>query len=356
MDEVIVRLERVEKRFDAIRAVDGVSFTVRRGEFVTLLGPSGCGKSTILRMIAGFEDPDAGHIEIDGIDVRDQPAHHRPVNMVFQSYALFPHLNVFDNVAFGLRRKKIASAEVEQRVKDYLHLVSLDNLDERYPSQLSGGQQQRVALARALVNRPKLLLLDEPLGALDLKLRRRMQVELKQLQRELQISFVYVTHDQDEALTLSDRIAVMNNGHILQVGRGREIYDRPQSLFVANFLGEANVLSGNVVSESGRFKAEIGGCLMPLGNVINPPVESGGVLFAIRPEHVRLSTEADVRKMRCLVEDKLFLGNGLVVYARNAARQLITVRNSDRALFDQLTPGQTVYVDWHSDDCSVLSE
>jgi spermidine/putrescine transport system ATP-binding protein len=355
IDDIIVRLEHVEKHFDAVRAVDDVSLSVRRGEFVTLLGPSGCGKSTLLRMIAGFEEPDAGRIEIDGLDVRDEPAHHRPVNMVFQSYALFPHLNVFDNVAFGLRRKKIAASEVKKQVESYLHLVSLETLGKRFPAQLSGGQQQRVALARALVNRPKVLLLDEPLGALDLKLRRRMQLELKQLQRELGISFVYVTHDQDEALTLSDRIAVMNNGRILQVGSGREIYDRPTSEFVANFLGDANVLSGKIVRERGKLQALIDGRLMPVPQSGTGVANAGEVLLAIRPEHLRLSTDAHDGKMCCTVEDKLFLGNGLVIYLRNQTQHLLTSRNSDRALFDKLSPGQTIYVDWDEEDCAVLS-
>jgi spermidine/putrescine transport system ATP-binding protein len=354
IDDVIVRLEHVHKHFDVVRAVTDVSLSVRRGEFVTLLGPSGCGKSTLLRMIAGFEDPDAGRIEVDGVDVRDEPAHHRPVNMVFQSYALFPHLNVFDNVAFGLRRKKIAASEVKKQVESYLHLVSLDTLGERFPAQLSGGQQQRVALARALVNRPKVLLLDEPLGALDLKLRRRMQVELKQLQRELGISFVYVTHDQDEALTLSDRIAVMNHGRILQVGSGREIYDRPTSQFVANFLGEANVLSAKIVGGRGNLHALVDDRLVPVPQSGVPNV--GEVLLAIRPEHLRLSTDAHDGQMRCTVEEKLFLGNGLVIYLRNRAQQLLTVRNGDRALFDKLSPGQTVYVDWDDEDCAVLAD
>jgi spermidine/putrescine transport system ATP-binding protein len=354
IDDVIVRLEHVHKHFDAVRAVTDVSLSVQRGEFVTLLGPSGCGKSTLLRMIAGFEDPDAGRIEVDGVDVRDEPAHHRPVNMVFQSYALFPHLNVFDNVAFGLRRRKIAASEVKKQVESYLHLVSLDTLGERFPAQLSGGQQQRVALARALVNRPKVLLLDEPLGALDLKLRRRMQVELKQLQRELGISFVYVTHDQDEALTLSDRIAVMNNGRILQVGSGREIYDRPTSQFVANFLGEANVLSAKLVGGPGKLQALVDDRLVPVRQSGVP--NTGEVLLAIRPEHLRLSTDPHDGQMRCTVEDKLFLGNGLVIYLRNQAQQLLTVRNSDRALFDKLSPGQTVYVDWDDEDCAVLAD
>ena len=242
-DSVVV-LEDVVKRFGAVVAVDRLNLKIRRGEFFSMLGPSGCGKTTTLRMIGGFEAPTEGMVRLDGQDVTDLPAYKRDVNTVFQSYGLFPHLNVFDNVAFGLRRHHVSSREVERRVAEALELVSLAGYGKRRRVQLSGGQQQRVALARALVNRPQVLLLDEPLGALDLKLRKQMQLELKRIQKEVGITFVFVTHDQEEAMTISDRIAVMNKGRIEQLGRPEEVYERPATEFVAEFLGASNLLDG----------------------------------------------------------------------------------------------------------------
>src|SRR3954463_4665777 len=237
-----IRLAGVRKLYGDVVAVDGVDLDIRRGEFFTLLGPSGSGKTTCLRMIAGFERPDAGSIELAGDDVSRLPPAERDVNTVFQDYALFPHMSVGDNVAYGLKVKKVAKAERAERVADALKMVRLDGYGDRRPSQLSGGQRQRVALARALVNRPRVLLLDEPLGALDLKLRQQLQVELKRIQSEVGITFVYVTHDQDEALTMSDRIAVMDGGRVLQVGSPRDVYEEPESRFVAGFVGVSNLL------------------------------------------------------------------------------------------------------------------
>jgi spermidine/putrescine transport system ATP-binding protein len=242
-DSVVV-LDQVVKHFGSMVAVDRLSLEIRRGEFFSMLGPSGCGKTTTLRMIGGFETPSEGMVRIDGQDVTDIPAYKRNVNTVFQSYGLFPHLSVYDNVAFGLRRRKVEGKEVERRVNEALELVNLAGYGKRRRSQLSGGQQQRVALARALVNRPQVLLLDEPLGALDLKLRKQMQLELKRIQKEVGITFVFVTHDQEEAMTISDRIAVMNKGHIEQLGAPEEVYERPATLFVAEFLGASNLLDG----------------------------------------------------------------------------------------------------------------
>ncbi|HEY2599873.1 MAG TPA: ABC transporter ATP-binding protein [Candidatus Dormibacteraeota bacterium] len=242
-DSVVV-LDQVVKRFGAVVAVDRLTLEIRRGEFFSMLGPSGCGKTTTLRMIGGFEMPTEGVVRLDGQDVTDMPAYKRNVNTVFQSYGLFPHLSVYDNVAFGLRRKHVPAREVERRVLEALELVSLAGYGKRRRSQLSGGQQQRVALARALVNRPQVLLLDEPLGALDLKLRKQMQLELKRIQKEVGITFVFVTHDQEEAMTISDRIAVMNNGRIEQLGRPEDVYERPSTVFVAEFLGASNLLEG----------------------------------------------------------------------------------------------------------------
>src|SRR3954447_17558198 len=242
-----VRLERVSKHFGELVAVRDLDLDIGRGEFFTMLGPSGCGKTTTLRMVAGFEQPTAGRVLIDGSDVAGLPSYRRPTNTVFQSYALFPHLNVRDNVAFGLRRKKVPKNEIKQRVEAELERVGLSAQANRRPNQLSGGQQQRVALARALVNLPKVLLLDEPLGALDLKLRKGLQVELKRIQREVGITFVYVTHDQEEALTMSDRIAVMNRGRIEQVSDPESVYERPSTTFVAGFIGVSNLMPARVI-------------------------------------------------------------------------------------------------------------
>ncbi len=283
-----VRLTGLRKRFGAVKAVDGVDLDIRAGEFFSLLGPSGCGKTTTLRMIGGFELPTEGRIELGGQDITTEPPEKRPVNMVFQSYALFPHLTVFENIAFGLRRHRTPSAEITARVGDALSLVRLDDFGRRRPDQLSGGQQQRVALARALVNRPQVLLLDEPLGALDLKLRRQLQVELKRVQLEVGITFIYVTHDQEEALALSDRIAVMNHGRVEQLGTPEELYDAPRTLFVAGFIGTSNLLPGTIESVDGD------GALVRLatGEAVLAGVGSARVgdpvNVAIRPESIEL--------------------------------------------------------------------
>src|SRR3954469_15590717 len=250
---VAIALTRVSKSFAGVAAVDDVTLEIRDGEFFSLLGPSGCGKTTTLRMIAGFETPDSGRVDLHGTDVTTVPANRRPVNMVFQHYALFPHMSIYDNVAFGLKVKRIPRDEHAARIGDLLRIVSLEGYEKRRPRQLSGGQQQRVALARALVNEPAALLLDEPLGALDVKLRKQMQLELKRIQNELGTTFVYVTHDQDEALAMSDRIAVMNNGRVEQIGEPREIYEHPTTSFVADFIGSLNALEFTVHELVGGF-------------------------------------------------------------------------------------------------------
>ena len=277
-----VRVDRVVKRFDDVVAVDGISLEIASGSFFALLGPSGCGKTTTLRMIGGFEEPSEGTIYLGEQDVTGLPPYWRDVNTVFQSYALFPHLSIFENVAFGLRRKRVGRAEVRTRVGDALELVDLAGYGERRPRQLSGGQAQRVALARALVNRPRVLLLDEPLGALDLKLRKQMQLELKRIQHEVGITFVHVTHDQDEAMTMADEIAVMNRGKIEQLGPPTELYERPATAFVAGFLGVSNLLAG-VVAGDDRVRLDD-------GTEIRLPLRgrSGRVAVGVRPEKVRL--------------------------------------------------------------------
>ena len=290
-----IELRGVVKEFrshgESVTAVRDMDVAIAEGEFFSLLGPSGCGKTTTMRIIAGFEDPTKGTVHLHGADVTLIPPHKRDVNMVFQSYALFPHMNVFDNVAFGLRRKKIAKKEVDQRVTDILAIVGLEGYAKRRPRQMSGGQQQRVALARALVNRPRALLLDEPLGALDLKLRQAMQIELKRIQREVGITFVYVTHDQGEALTMSDRIAVMNEGVIEQLAQPRDIYEHPRTRFVAGFIGTSNLLGGTVTrtEAAGTAVIEFGG-----GERIIVPASDarpGDKLeITVRPEKITLTS------------------------------------------------------------------
>ena len=281
----------MSKRFGDLTAVDDLDLELAAGEFFTLLGPSGCGKTTTLRMIAGFERPSAGEIRIEGTDVAEEPPHKRPTNTVFQSYALFPHLSVRDNVAFGLKRKRVAKAQIGERVRAELERVGLASEANRRPSQLSGGMQQRVALARALVNLPKVLLLDEPLGALDLKLRKGLQVELKRIQREVGITFVYVTHDQEEALTMSDRIAVMNRGRVEQVGIPEDVYERPATTFVAGFIGVSNLMPA-VVAGGGEVKLEHG----PTVRAAADGIAVGGRCYAVvRPEKLQVETLAPAR-------------------------------------------------------------
>ncbi len=251
--QIDVRLDRITKRFHEVVAVDDLSLDIERGEFFSMLGPSGCGKTTTLRMIGGFEEASGGTIYLGEADVTGLPPYKRDVNTVFQNYALFPHLTVFENVAFGLRRKKVTSDSISTRVREMLDLVELPGYESRRPAQLSGGQQQRVALARALINHPRVLLLDEPLGALDLKLRKQMQLELKRIQTEVGITFIYVTHDQEEAMTMSDRIAVMRAGRIEQLGTPEELYERPTTAFVAGFLGVSNLLDGEVAGRDGSL-------------------------------------------------------------------------------------------------------
>ncbi len=288
---IAVELQAVSKRFGELTAVDNVSLTIREGEFFSLLGPSGCGKTTNLRMIAGFELPTSGEIFLTGEPVGQLPPFKRNVNTVFQSYALFPHLTVEDNVAFGLQMKKVPAGEIKQRVAEALDMVRLPNIGRRQPHQLSGGQRQRVALARALVNRPKVLLLDEPLGALDLKLRKAMQIELKALQRQLGITFIFVTHDQEEALVMSDRIGVMNEGKLLQVGDPKDIYDRPTSRFVADFIGETNFIPCRVLRQTGDLAAIRLADNITLKAEADRPVQPGQeATLAIRPEKIHLHT------------------------------------------------------------------
>jgi spermidine/putrescine transport system ATP-binding protein len=336
-----IELVGVEKAFTGgghdVRAVEHVDLRIAEGEFFSLLGPSGCGKTTTLRMIAGFEEPTGGQILLHGRDMVGVPPFRRDVNMVFQQYALFPHMDVFENVAFGLRRKKVPKGEIARRVAESLALVELEGREKRRPRQLSGGQQQRVALARALVNRPRALLLDEPLGALDLKLRQAMQLELKRIQREVGITFVYVTHDQEEALTMSDRLVVMNAGRIEQLGSPRELYEHPATRFVANFIGTSNILTGRLERKGDAW------ALAGLGPDERVLVADAGqvsqgekVELAVRPEKMVLRAEHDPPPpdrcaLRAKVTEVVYLGTStqyrtvtddgtaLAVYRQNAS-------------------------------------
>jgi spermidine/putrescine transport system ATP-binding protein len=351
-DPDLIRIASAERTFrtpegSAVSALDRVDLTIRNNEFLTLLGPSGCGKTTLLRAIAGFEDLDGGDIRLDGTSLAGVPAYRRPFNTVFQSYALFPHLSVADNVGYGLDVKHLPRAERDQRVADALKLVGLDGFERRKPKQLSGGQQQRVALARALVNRPRLLLLDEPLSALDRNLRQAMQIELKTLQHEVGISFLVVTHDQEEALVMSDRIAVMNRGRIQQIGTPGEIYDTPANRFVAGFIGVSNVFSGSAVRKDGRqctVRTESGVELFAEGQGI----EIGArVDFMLRPEQLRIGTGADGidgPALDAVVERLVFIGADLQVHARlpDGAPVKALARHQRSASNAALGPGSPV--------------
>jgi spermidine/putrescine transport system ATP-binding protein len=293
LPDVDVRLERVTKDFGETVAVDDLTLDINENEFFSLLGPSGCGKTTTLRMIGGFEEPTRGTIYLGGRDVTELPPYRRDVNTVFQSYALFPHLNVFENVAFGMRRQRVAKDQIERRVNESLALVEMAGFERRKPGELSGGQQQRVALARALVNRPKVLLLDEPLGALDLKLRKQMQLELKRIQQEVGITFIYVTHDQEEAMTMSNRLAVMRHGHIEQLGPPEEVYENPETEFVAGFLGASNLLDGEVKEQRDGQTVIVlsGGSSVTLPSDRAPFRVGSQVKVGVRPEKITIAPD-----------------------------------------------------------------
>ncbi|HSD31125.1 MAG TPA: ABC transporter ATP-binding protein [Gemmatimonadales bacterium] len=354
--EDVVALEHVSKRFDDSLAVRDASFTVRRGEFFAVLGPSGCGKTTTLRMIAGFEEPTQGRILLEGRDVSRIPPYRRSVNTVFQQYALFPHMSVADNVAFGPRSRNLANAEVTRRVRDVLAVVRLEDLAHRKPAQLSGGQQQRVALARALVNHPSALLLDKPLGALDLQLRQAMQIELKRIQREVGITFVHVTHDQEEALGLSDRIAVMNAGRIEQIGSPLEIYHSPATVFVAGFIGGANLLPVTVVEVSGgRASVELDSgehLELPAGDW---GARAGGrAVVMIRPERLRLGAAASRGALTAVVQSVAFQGPVMRCGLRVRDGTELVARVAPEQAVPDLRPGQELPVGWEIDAARLL--
>jgi spermidine/putrescine transport system ATP-binding protein len=350
--EIDVRLERVSKLFGDVAAVDDLSLDIAEGEFFSLLGPSGCGKTTTLRMIGGFEDPSLGTVYLGGRDVTDDPPYKRDVNTVFQSYALFPHLDVYENVAFGLRRKKVDKSELDKRVKDAMALVDLIGFESRKPPQMSGGQQQRVALARALVNSPKVLLLDEPLGALDLKLRKKMQLELKRIQQEVGITFIYVTHDQEEAMTMSDRLAVMRMGKIEQLGDPEAVYESPSTEFVAGFLGASNMLEGDLKESAGELSTvqlQTGGTVqVPAARI---PADAGTHFkVGVRPEKVAIakgsSNPAGMNSIEGTVSMATYIGVSHQYKVTTADDHVLTVYVQNLGVDESPRQGESVTLSW----------
>jgi spermidine/putrescine transport system ATP-binding protein len=352
----------VGSRNKQILAVDRLNLQIKQGEFFSLLGPSGCGKTTILRMIAGFEQPSTGDIYLQGAVMTDYPPFQRPVNTVFQNYALFPHLTVFDNIAFGLKMDKIPPKEIEGRVLEILNLIKLQDLDQRYPHQLSGGQQQRVALARSLVKRPQVLLLDEPLGALDLKLKKSVQLELKYIQQQLGITFIYVTHDQEEALTLSDRIAIMNEGKILQIGTPVEIYEEPTNLFVADFIGETNILTGRIVEKNQDKVVALIDDKHPITIAMSEDQVNLGELvnLLIRPEKA-VVYPADYQltsSLSGIIEDVIYIGTDTryLVRITRKSRLIIRKQNLDRSVLNKFSTGESVKISISPESVKLLKK
>ncbi len=343
------------------RAIDQLNLQIRDGEFFSLLGPSGCGKTTILRMIAGFESPTVGEVFIHGEAMGDRPPFHRPVNTVFQNYALFPHLTVAQNVAFGLEMEGVPQTHIRSRVGDALALVKLNGLENRHPRQLSGGQQQRVALARALVKQPEVLLFDEPLGALDLKLRKAMQLELKAMQQQVGITFVYVTHDQEEALTMSDRIAVLSEGKVLQVGTPTEIYEEPSCRFVADFIGESNFLIGQVIEQANGGLVVLVDGELTLSVPYEPELPVGKVVtLVIRPEKVTIhpQTHSDPLALQGTIRDVVYLGTDtrFVVQLTSKSTLIIRRQNLHPGKLDTFTVGEAVKIRVAPNSMRVLPE
>ena len=350
--KIVVKLDNITKSFEDGEILKPINLDVYEGEFLTFLGPSGCGKTTTLRIIAGFETPTSGKVLLDGQDVTELPPYKRNVNTVFQNYTLFPHMNIFDNVAFGLVEKKTDKKVIAEKVNQMLEMVQLGKMGSRKPSQLSGGQKQRVAIARALANDPKVLLLDEPLGALDMKLRKRMQLELKALQKSLGITFIYVTHDQEEALTMSDRIVVMNKGKFEQIGTAREIYEHPKTKFVADFIGESNIFEAGVVEN----KDGIVKLVMENGHVQangKDFIKDEIVYICVRPENVHISTTpAENFTLKGYVTDQIFVGN--------AVKTVVSLPNGDQVkvnmhpLAKPIEIGTLVNVFWDEDKAVVM--
>jgi len=362
----LLRIDAVSKRFGAHAAVDRLSLDIREGEFFALLGPSGCGKTTLLRMLAGFETPDSGKIELNGEDIAAVPPHQRPVNMMFQNYALFPHLSVRDNIGFGLKHAGLTRVGIDARVADMIAMVKLGGLEQRKPHQLSGGQKQRVALARALARHPKLLLLDEPLAALDKKLREETQVELMRLQRQLGLTFVIVTHDQDEAMSMADRIGVMHGGRLQQVATPRQLYEAPASRWVAEFVGDINLVEGEIrVRDGHRLTVEGRGTGTLFAVLPKEPIDSLAICVAIRPEKIRLSRRGlaaglnhagGMNSIEGVVDEVGYLGGRSVYKLKldHGATLRVALANTARLDVDAYAIGERVTAWFTPDDCVVL--
>ena len=365
MNEIKIKIKNLVKEFpgkrgeEPVRAVDNLSINIYDGEFFALLGPSGCGKTTTLRMIAGFEHPTSGEILLDGQAIQDIPSYYRPVNTVFQDYALFPHMSVLQNIMFGLKMEKVPRKDAQNRAMEALELVQLPHIANRKPRELSGGQQQRVALARALVKRPSVLLLDEPLGALDLKLRRQMQIELKSMQQHLGITFIFVTHDQEEAMTMANRIAVMNQGIALQIGKPEEIYETPRTRFVADFIGETNFLQGQLLDDNGTVR--LGDESVIVASLNNAPVQRDDkVTIAIRPERItikpyeaqsKIGVSARIQQVNYIGTDTRY-----VVRLNDESELSVRVQNTSPSNSTTFSPNQLVNVSWTKENARILAD
>lgn len=353
--KAIVEIRKVNKKYADNHVVHDLNLEIYEGEFLTMLGPSGCGKTTILRMIGGFEEASSGQILIEGENVEEKEPFERNVNTVFQSYALFPHLNIFQNIAYGLKMKKVPKPEIKKRVQEMLELVQLNGYDKRYPSQLSGGQKQRVAIARALINNPRVLLLDEPLGALDLKLRKEMQLELKNLQKKLGITFIYVTHDQEEALTMSDRIAIMNQGYLDQLDTPEGIYDKPKTRFVADFIGESNIFEATVKMQSEdvvRLRLEAGEVLAQVEP--DTVLEDAEMVYAcVRPEKLKYAKEAVAGfRLQGVVKEQIYVGN--IIKSNIVIGNGQTLRLSRMDMDEIPRVGEIVNLYWDLEDAVIM--
>jgi len=356
--EFAVELTNVVKKFGNVTAVNNVSLKIPDGEFFSLLGPSGCGKTTTLRLIGGFELPTDGEVFIQGEPQGYKPPFRRPVNTVFQNYALFPHMNVFQNVAFGLQMQKIPKHEIEKRVNETLEMVHLPKMGSRKPNQLSGGQQQRVALARALINHPKVLLLDEPLGALDLKLRKAMQLELKDLQQRVGITFIYVTHDQEEALTMSDRIAVMKFGKVLQVGPPEEIYEKPANVFVADFIGETNFINARIISINSNDVGLLVEEQFDVSSTRVPDLSTNqDVSLAVRPEKLSISKDKlEGISIPGSIKEVIYIGTDIRYEVKISEKTTLAIREQNRGdiAAQRFVKGERVYINWEKSNATIL--
>ena len=359
-DKEFIKIKNVSKNFEDVVAVDNINVDIARGEFFSLLGPSGCGKTTLLRILAGFEYPSSGSVFIDNLDVTDVTPNLRPTNMVFQNYAIFPHINVKRNIEFGLRKEKLSKDELDKRVQDALKMVQLEGYEDRYSNQLSGGQRQRIALARALVKQPKVLLLDEPLGALDKKLREEMQLELRNLQRSIGITFIFVTHDQEEAMTMSDRVAVMNKGKILQISPPRDLYDNPKNLFVGDFIGQINFLDTQIVKiEGNNAKVLINKLgeheIMTSNNNLS---QNESIVCAIRPETIIISKTNEKNSDICIkgsIVNTSFYGNMTYVYVKiEGLSKPIMVSTSD--VLEGLSHNSDCYLNINLKDIRIIQK